>query len=142
MSVNFWTLLFSATIFTMSCKTAKNTPKTDISTTEKNEVSAIENLCRLRVSFGSIASGIDGESKAVFQDFVKKYEEKTGKKLAHEITFWGMEGERDYCFKLPELNAKEQSQFINDLKEAVKGKKQIFINENIEARQPRQAPKE
>lgn len=126
----------------VACKTAKNQTSANTPTAEYNEVPANENLCRLRVAFGSIASGINRESKAAFQDFLNKYEEKTGKKLSHNVTFWGMEGERDYCFKLSELNAKEQSQFISDLRDAVKDKKQIFINENIEARQPRQAPKE
>lgn len=135
------TLLVTALLSGASCKTTKNKSATSNSQTpEKNEQVSADRLCRVRVTFGSIASGINRESKIAFQQYVGNYEERTGKKLAHEITLWGMEGERDYCFKLSELSKKEQQEFIEGLYALSKEKQQLFISENIEARQPRQAP--
>lgn len=133
-------VLLSAT----SCKTARTQTTEENKKVEKNEVVeqsvADENLCRIRVTLGSVASGINRNAKIAFEKYVGEYETQTGKKLAHEIVLWGMEGERDYCFKLTELNKKEQAQFISGLQEVAQANQQLFLVENIESRKPRQAP--
>lgn len=123
-----------------SCKTAKNQSSQESKTETKKETAANENLCRVRVSFGSIASGINRESMLAFQKYLGDYKEKTGKELSNTVTNWGMEGERDYCFKLLELSKKQQQEFIDGLLALSKEKQQLFVLENVEPRQPRRPP--
>ena len=115
----------------VSCKTAKT-----------QEVST-SNLCRLRLTFGSIGSGINTNAYKQFQQFVGNYEKKKGKKLEYETVHWGMEGETDYCFRLSDLKLKEQKKFVADMKKAISDHKWIFFTENVELRQvPNRAKKQ
>jgi hypothetical protein len=62
--------------------------------------------------------------------FISRYQLENKKELKFEAVPWGREGEVDYCFMLSELSAKEQSRFINALKDQLKFSELVQITEN------------
>ena len=55
---------------------------------------------------------------------------KVGKNVDYEKTGWGREGETDYCLRLNELTLKEQSDFIAQTNDVLKGAKWVHVYEN------------
>jgi hypothetical protein len=89
---------------------------------------------RLVVSFISFGAGTDPESKSILEAYVYDYKLKNNKVVSYFIIPWGREGEVDCCFPLDELNASEQKNFIEGLKNAISGRELIQINENMKSR--------
>ena len=83
---------------------------------------------RLVVSFFSIGEGIDGKTKAEFENFLNNYP----KKINYHPSHWGREGETDYCLLLSELSSEEQASFISQAKELLSNSNKIHISENSE----------
>ena len=82
---------------------------------------------RLVVSFNSICCGIDAKKHNDLLRFLKKYPTVTYSKIS-----WGKQGELDYCFKLSELNPREQEKFIKKVKKLLGADSRfITIQENI-----------
>lgn len=81
---------------------------------------------RLIVSFISKGAGPDGKKQPEFIKYIDSHK----KKPAYAVVRWGREGEADYCFKLSEMSASEQTEFINKVKEIVNGSDLVFVNEN------------
>lgn len=81
---------------------------------------------RLIVSFISKGAGPDGKKQPAFVKYIESHK----KKPAYALVRWGREGEADYCFKLTELSATEQTEFITKVKEILNGSDLVFVNEN------------
>lgn len=81
---------------------------------------------RLIVSFISKGAGPDGKKQPEFVKYIESHK----KKPAYALVRWGREGEADYCFKLTELSATEQTEFITKVKEILNGSDLVFVNEN------------
>ena len=81
---------------------------------------------RLIVSFISKGAGPDGKKQPEFVKCIESHK----KKPAYALVRWGREGEADYCFKLTELSATEQTEFITKVKEILNGSDLVFVNEN------------
>lgn len=80
--------------------------------------------CRLVISFYSIGEGINLDVQEKFEKFLSSYTPK----IKHETYKWGREGEVDYCFKLTELSATQQEEFVMKSKEITT--KKVHIKEN------------
>lgn len=81
---------------------------------------------RLVVSFISQAAGIDRQLHPKFMELYKSYKPA----VTAEVTPWGREGEVDYCFKLNELNSKQQKDFVQKVREAMGNTDMVYIKEN------------
>jgi hypothetical protein len=105
--------------------------KTDVKTVESNAQDSIaENMFRLTVSFYSTASGAEAPMMRKLEDFVGEFAEKNKTNVDYEKSHWGREGESDYCFKLNELSADKQKDFILQVSDVLKEAKWVHINEN------------
>lgn len=81
---------------------------------------------RFVVSFHSIGEGIDGKTNDEFLSFLNSYP----KNLVYTRTYWGREGERDYCLALNELSSSEQTDFIKKANAILGKSKLINVKEN------------
>lgn len=90
---------------------------------------------RFTVSFISIGSGTDKKAKQQFDTFVTDFGTKNKVKLSYETSHWGREGEYDCCFKLSELDKKQQETFITETKEALKSSTLVRYKENSPCQQ-------
>lgn len=129
-------VIFLIAMFTLfACNSAKNvTDKKTINSTNQDTISADINY-RFSVSFISIGSGIDKQSKHKYDQYITEYEQKNKLQLSYETINWGREGEVDYCFKLTELDKKKQKLFIIETKEILKTSSLVRYKENITCRQ-------
>lgn len=100
----------------------------------QSTVSASEqtSLCRLNVSFISTGEGTDLEARKAFLDCVSAFEKKQKLKLVYEVVSWGREGEKDYCFRLSELNQAQQKEFIAECRKVLKNSNLVQLDENVE----------
>ncbi len=119
-------LIFIFNFLFTACSTSDKTIKNSV----KAGIINPDLITRLSVSFISYGTGIDFETKKIFNDYISNYEIKNKIKLSYEIVNWGREGEIDYCFKLSELKSKQQEKFIADLKETLKNSKLVRYTEN------------
>lgn len=101
-------------------------PPIDPNNSESDGVVQAETY-RFHVSFYSIGQGIDNEMKQKFVDWLKSYPVV----VAYEETPWGREGEVDFCFKLAELSAGDQLEFIKKAKDLLISSSLVHINENV-----------
>ena len=79
----------------------------------------------LIVQFYSKGEGIDSKTNNAFVKFLDSYP----KKISYEPTLWGREGEIDYCLKLSELSAAEQTDFIKKAKDLLSKSALVHVNE-------------
>lgn len=122
----------------ISCKSpqkAKGIKSEEKINNETNSSSTVSestdmNIYRISISFFSIGGGIDEVMKLKYDEFVKKFENQRGVKLAYEISHWGKEGETDYCFMLLELNSNDKDQFVNESKNILADSKTVAVKEN------------
>ncbi|MBL7924042.1 MAG: hypothetical protein JNL88_07580 [Bacteroidia bacterium] len=84
---------------------------------------------RLVVTFISIGAGTDPDARALLDKYLLDYKSRGGKSLKYIMIPWGREGEVDCCFTLEELNASEQKDFIEGLRDAMKTRELIQVNE-------------
>jgi hypothetical protein len=122
---------------------ANNTAKVESSSTttnnSTNEIVAVNSVdsYRLIVSFISIGEGIDSKARQSLDSMLNSWKEKKNKEIIAEMMPWGREGEVDYCFKLNELSAQEQTDLVNEVMTAFKGNSLVQISENQPARHKR-----
>jgi len=119
-------LIATLLIFFISCKVVKTPAK--YNNQKNNQV--LENVYRFSVSFISVGSGIDKESKQKFLDFINEYALNRNIKIFTEIFKWGREGEIDYCLNLSQLKPEEQIKIIAEIKELLKNSKLVRYKEN------------
>ena len=81
---------------------------------------------RLIVSFISKASGVDRKLHEKFKALLESYTPRVNP----EVTPWGREGEVDYCLKLNELNANQQKDFVQKVRQAIGNTDMVYITEN------------
>lgn len=108
-----------------ACSSSKKATAEPTATTE----TATKNY-RFSVSFISIGSGTDEKAKQQFDQFVTDFGTKNKVKVSYETAHWGREGEYDCCFKLSELDKKQQETFITETKEALKSSTLVRYKEN------------
>lgn len=88
------------------------------------------NFYRLIVSFISIGEGTDRQGRETLDGVLAEWKTKKGKEITFESVAWGREGENDFCFRINDLNEKEQQMFVSDMKTAFKGRSLVQITEN------------
>jgi hypothetical protein len=126
---------------TTGCKTQKNgsseTPAPPSTTSETKTVTPqtmdtlqTNNTCRLTVSFISIGEGTDPKARENMDRVITSWQEKTTGTFDMETIPWGREGEVDFCFTLKGLNAKEQTDFVDEIKSVFEGNNLVQISEN------------
>lgn len=89
---------------------------------------------RLIVTFISIGAGTDPDGKSLLDGYILDYKNKKGKAVRYIMIPWGREGEVDCCFDLKDLTVSEQSDFIDGLRNTMKARELIQINENAKNR--------
>ena len=82
------------------------------------------NVVRLVVSFISKGEGIDETTRLEFEQWLLNYGGVTW-----EITSWGREGEKNYCFRLTNMDARRQEVFVRDVRTFMTDKPLVFVNE-------------
>jgi hypothetical protein len=85
---------------------------------------------RYLVSFYSEASGIDYQGLTTFETWVVDYGKNLQLTIAYDKIPWGREGETEVCFKLSELNEKQQAEFVAAANEKLKSVQRVHTYEN------------
>lgn len=153
-------LLLAATITVSSCKTGKKSgaettstaasalapasssnetsptamPQTETKSLTREEAKLAPETFRLVVTFISIGAGTDPAAKEMLDRYIADYKIRTGKLPVYVMIPWGREGEVDCCFNMNELTTSEQTDFINGLRNSMKSRELIQINENARNR--------
>jgi len=115
----------------LACNSTKKATAKNLTPSTSNNINAIDTLYRFSVSFISIGAGTDKKARQDYDQYLTQYEQKNKIKLSYKITPWGREGEKDYCFKLNELNKKQQEVFIAETKEVLKNSTLVRYKENF-----------
>lgn len=113
-----------------ACSANKKTSNTLTSPT----ATGADSTCRFVVSFISIGAGIDNKAREEFDKFVLEYSAKNKEHIVYIPERWGREGEIDYCFKLNDLNASKQEEFIREAKGLLKESSLVRYKENVAQR--------
>ncbi len=96
-----------------------------------------DNEYTLSVSFISKGQGINRSKHQDFTNFIQKFNSQNNVNITPESYSWGREGERDYCFKLENLDSKIVQNFISESKELLKNSELVLYNENGQCRHKR-----
>jgi hypothetical protein len=127
-----------------SCKPGNQASATSESADNKettvsvsNNSDSQSNTSRLIISFISIGEGTDFKAKDTMDVFLARYQDENKKTVKYESVPWGREGEVDFCFKLSELNSKEQKKFVEDIRAKLKFSELVQVSENQPCRQRR-----
>lgn len=108
--------------------TVSQAPLDEVIMTDQDKVNG--NFYRLIVSFISIGEGTDRQGRETLDGVLADWKTKKGKEITFESVAWGREGENDFCFRINNLNEKEQQMFVSDMKTAFKGRSLVQITEN------------
>ena len=81
-----------------------------------------------------LVTGTDPDAKTYLDSYILDYKTKKGKAVRYIMIPWGREGEVDCCFDLKDLTVSEQSDFIEGLRNTMKARELIQINENAKNR--------
>ncbi len=104
----------------------------------ENKLAATDDTTmRFIASFYSIGEGTEVTLKEKLKSFAVEYGKRVHQKINYNETFWGREGETDYCFPLKELTAQQQTDFINGAKEVLNTAKHVYFFENRACRKGR-----
>jgi hypothetical protein len=82
------------------------------------------NTARVVVSFISKGEGIDETTRLEFEQWLLNYGGVTW-----EITNWGREGEKNYCFRLANMDSRRQELFVRDVRTFMTDKPLVLVNE-------------
>lgn len=131
----FFLLIIS--LWTFTCKSSQKSNQVKTQKQKKDSVPSANsvtesdtNKYRITVSFYSKGNGTDSKMKEKYKKFIQEFEQIKEKKIIYDITIWGEEGETDYCFKLSELDIKDQAQFVNESKALLKESSLVNIEVN------------
>lgn len=113
---------------------ATTMPQTTPKSLTREEAKSAPESFRLMVTFISIGAGTDPDAKVLLDNYIADYKTRTGKQPNYIMIPWGREGEVDCCFKLDELSSTEQADFINGLRNSMKSRELIQVNENARNR--------
>ncbi len=108
--------------------TVSQAPLDEVIMSDQDKVNG--NFYRLIVSFISIGEGTDRQGRETLDGVLTDWKTKKGKEITFESVAWGREGENDFCFRINNLNEKEQQMFVSDMKTAFKGRSLVQITEN------------
>ena len=96
-----------------------------------------ETTYRFIVSFYSIGEGTEQKQIEKLEGFLYQYRQKNKKTIPVQKTFWGREGELDFCISLKEISLSDQLVFIQDCKNELKTAKWVHFIENSPCRKKR-----
>lgn len=108
--------------------TVSQAPLDEVIMSDQDKVNG--NFYRLIVSFISIGEGTYRQGRETLDGVLADWKTKKGKEITFESVAWGREGENDFCFRINNLNEKEQQMFVSDMKTAFKGRSLVQITEN------------
>jgi len=117
-------------VLIVACTTSKKSTDNNKHITSVKDTIDPETADHFVVSFISIGQGTDHFARQQFTDFITMYEQKNKIKLIYKSTYWGKEGEMDYCFALSKLEKKQQEAFITETKEILKNSSLVRFIEN------------
>lgn len=72
------------------------------------------------ISFGSICCGPDMSVMMGIESLVGQYEDRLQGRIRVEKTYWGLEGETDYCIRFRGLAWRERHEFIREARAILK----------------------
>jgi len=81
----------------------------------------------------SIGTGPDTKADDIIMSIINTYQKK-GYDIKYETSYWGMEGESDYCFQLQSLDPKVYNQLLQEFKTQLKDR-MVHIYEKKTCRQ-------
>lgn len=82
------------------------------------------NIARLVVSFISKGEGIDYKTEESFKAWLAERPQFT-----YEVTHWGREGEANYCFRMSNIDGRQQESFIRDVRTFMTDKELVIVSE-------------
>ena len=129
-----FTLYILLSLILSACFCSKKSSKTQTEVETKESIIPSDSIFKIRISFISIGAGIDGSAVLKFQEFLRNFEATHSLKLNYKIVNWGREGETDYCFKLSEINASQQNQFVVEAKDVLKNSNLVRYKEDCVCR--------
>ena len=124
-----------------ACKCPEKTTSATAGTTTvvtdagSNDLNAIQDSSagttdRLVVSFISIGEGTFPKAKGLMDEYINQFEQKHNTDITYSTKPWGREGESDQIFDLKGLNAEQEAEFVNGMKQVFEGNQLIIIEEN------------
>jgi hypothetical protein len=117
-----------------ACTSPKNVDKVSDKKDTVAKPFLADSLSRFVVSFYSIGTGVNGIAKEKFDAFILKFNKDNGVILAVQSTNWGREGEVDLCFKLRELTAAQEVDFITKSKALLQNDEHINFEEMVQCK--------
>ena len=124
-------IYFSAIISMLACNSSKKATIKNTTTASTQDPITTNTNHYFTVSFISIGTGPDRKAKSKYDQYLIQYEQKNKIKLSYEIIPWGKEGEFNYCFKINELDKKQQEVFIAETKEVLINSTLVRYKENF-----------
>jgi hypothetical protein len=129
-------LFFLSAFIVCSSACSKKTAATAV--TEQKTIAPVSpvtdsvtaDIYRLVVSFYSIGEGTERNQIQLFEKFISDYRMKMHNAIAFEKSYWGREGEVNYCLKLTEFPVPEQPKFIDEVKKLLQDAKHVHFSEN------------
>lgn len=85
---------------------------------------ADSNVVRLVVSFISKGEGIDMKTEENFKVWLAERPQFT-----YEVTHWGREGEVNYCFRMSNIDGRQQEVFVRDVRTFMADKELVIVSE-------------
>ena len=117
---------------------AKDEPMVDPDQETKAEkIQEKDSVMAFIVSFYSIGSGVDRGQPEKLKAYVTAFGKKANTNIEYNVTYWGREGETDYCFPLKGLPDARITEFINGAKEALRTAEHVHFLENQVCRKGR-----
>lgn len=91
---------------------------------EAPAVAVDSNIVRLVVSFISKGEGIDYKTEESFKAWLAERPQFT-----YEVTHWGREGEVNYCFRMSNIDGRQQEVFVRDVRTFMTDKELVIVSE-------------
>ncbi len=102
-----------------------------------HETIRIIEKCDINVSFRSLGAGIDRKTHKAFSEYITHFEIEEKVQLFFDKTFWGREGEIDYCISTKNLSDKQIETFENQIKVLLVSSKSVYYSRDTEKRKGR-----
>jgi hypothetical protein len=136
LNVSIITLMMVGTISCGGTKSASSGKQDKMSNSQAKSKPAYnpEKQYPVKVSFISIGTGIDLKLQSEFEAWLKDYFKKEAITTDYFVTYWGREGETDYCFEFNNLNAGQMNSFRNAIKTFFHNKERVHVEENSHCR--------
>lgn len=118
-------------LFVSACKSKKESHAEHQHSTQ---IQASDSNVFVTLSFISIGSGTDGKTRTAALAYIEKFKQEHSVEITTITKPWGREGEVDYCINLNSLTTEKTTLFITGLKDIVKDKDLVKLQELSECK--------